>query len=318
METQDTHSQPRHPIGVVRSRTGLSPEILRAWERRYEAVVPGRSPGGHRLYSDRDIERLQLLRRLVQSGWRIGDVARRDLEELRGLEREHLASRLERDEPLASGTAPEISELFADAMRAVEELDRYGLERVLGEATVALTPAVFRHQFVVPLMKTIGDRWHDGSLRVAHEHLASEVVHAYIFGLQPTRAVLDSELRMVVATLGHSRHELGALLAASIALDEGWQVSYLGAEIPPEEIAAAVAQQGAQAVALSSIFSRDLLPLERDLRRLRQLMGEDVALFLGGDGFLPLASVLDEIGARLFRSLDDFAAYLQGPQPRGS
>ena len=65
----------RHPMRVVTRRTGLSADLLRAWERRHEVVKPSRSMGGRRLYSDDDIERLRLLYRATLAGRSIGQVA---------------------------------------------------------------------------------------------------------------------------------------------------------------------------------------------------------------------------------------------------
>src|SRR5687768_12427129 len=80
-------TDPRHPIGVVADRTGLSPDVLRVWERRYGVVEPQRSAGGQRLYSDADVERLVLLHRATRGGHGISHVAslsRAKLEDLVG------------------------------------------------------------------------------------------------------------------------------------------------------------------------------------------------------------------------------------------
>src|SRR5574338_1415492 len=78
----------RYPVRLVATRAGLSPHLLRAWERRYGVVTPGRSEGGQRLYSELDIERLGRLRRLVERGHAIGRIASLPLEELARLETE--------------------------------------------------------------------------------------------------------------------------------------------------------------------------------------------------------------------------------------
>jgi DNA-binding transcriptional MerR regulator len=78
----------RHPIQVVVRRTGLTADVLRAWEKRYGVIEPGRSEGGRRLYSDRDIERLRLLRRATGAGRRISQIAGLATEELAALVKE--------------------------------------------------------------------------------------------------------------------------------------------------------------------------------------------------------------------------------------
>lgn len=81
-------TEPRHPIGVVSARTGIPQDLLRAWEKRYDAVVPGRGATGRRLYTDADIDKLRLLKRAVATGRRISDVAALSLEELKALTQE--------------------------------------------------------------------------------------------------------------------------------------------------------------------------------------------------------------------------------------
>src|SRR5215218_6409458 len=88
MEAMPPDSDPRHPIGVVAERTGLTPDVLRVWERRYSVVEPSRSAGGQRVYSDADIERLSLLHRATRGGHNISQVATLSQEKLQDLVRD--------------------------------------------------------------------------------------------------------------------------------------------------------------------------------------------------------------------------------------
>src|SRR5512135_303854 len=85
MDHDSIYQAPRHPIRVVAERTGLSPDVLRAWERRYGVVAPARSAAGQRLYSDADIDRFALLAKATRSGRPHGPTASLPLEELRRL-----------------------------------------------------------------------------------------------------------------------------------------------------------------------------------------------------------------------------------------
>ena len=85
MPLPDNSAASLHPMRLVCLRTGLSPDLLRAWEKRYGAVTPVRSPGGQRLYSDADVARLTLLARAVESGRAIGQIAHLPLDDLQGL-----------------------------------------------------------------------------------------------------------------------------------------------------------------------------------------------------------------------------------------
>ena len=78
-------SETKHPIQIVSRRTGLSADVIRAWERRYKAVKPSRSANGRRLYSDNDVKKLMLLQRIISGGRRIGDIAKLNIKNLESL-----------------------------------------------------------------------------------------------------------------------------------------------------------------------------------------------------------------------------------------
>lgn len=306
--------KPQHPIGVVTSRTRLTPELLRAWERRYAAVVPSRSGTGRRLYSEADIEKLQLLKRLVDGGRRISDVAALSLPELRELEHGDRVARLEdtrRFVPSARGESDgAVAELLSRAAHAIEELDRRDFENVLAEATVKLSPTRLRDDLIVPLMTHIGEQWHAGGLRIAHEHMATVVIKSFLYAMQQKRPTSQSAPRLLACTLPGFRHELGALLAASVAAEQGWDVTYLGPDIPAAEIAAAVHQRQASAVLVSLVFTDDSSLLQQELRWLRELGGEGLTLIAGGDVAVAHRVLLDELGILCSDSLGDFAEQL--------
>ena len=121
MNDHSTYEEPRHPIRIVSSRTGIPQDLLRAWEKRYQAVVPARSPNGRRLYSDADINKLRLLKRAVSAGRRIGDVASLTIEELNSLiEEDRVQSGPEQP---AAETAPVMKNGYVNrALTALEKV----------------------------------------------------------------------------------------------------------------------------------------------------------------------------------------------------
>ncbi len=312
-------SEARHPIAVVRQRTRLSAELLRAWERRYGAVTPDRSPTGRRLYSDLDIERLRLLKQLTEGGRRISEVAGLPLQALQRLGQEDIAGRLVGERAPAPATAgvrtqaqrEQHAALLARALAAVADLDPRALRTVLGEAAVELNPALLREDFLAPLMVLIGQRWHEGSLRVVHEHLATAVVQSFVHALQQRPPLSETAPRLVAATLSGHRHELGTLLACATAADAGWEVAYLGPSLPAEEIAAAARQRQAQAVAIGLTVIDDIAFMQKELRWLRELLGEGVQLFAGGAAAADQGEFLASIGAILVPSLAEFSRSLR-------
>lgn len=300
----------RHPIQVVVRRTGLTADVLRAWEKRYGVIEPGRSEGGRRLYSDDDIERLRLLRRATGAGRRISQIAGLATEELAALVKED-----EREEAVVA-IEPDVEAVQAaevhlrDALTAVARLDARELEAVLGRAMVTLSASIFVERVAGPLMRRVGEMWSHGDVSPANEHLASAVLQRVVGKIIEAAEPPSSALSLVVATPAHQMHEFGALFAAATAAAEGWRVTYLGRDLPAVDIAAAARETSADAVALSIVHAPDTAVLESELRELRKQLAVNAPLLVGGAAVPSLRKVLDEIEAVQLSSMDEFRAIL--------
>jgi DNA-binding transcriptional MerR regulator/methylmalonyl-CoA mutase cobalamin-binding subunit len=303
MRSSPVHTEPRHPIGVVSARTGIPQDLLRAWEKRYGAVVPRRGPTGRRLYSDQDIEKLRLLKRVVAAGRRIGDVAALGIAQLHALVEED-ATEAAPATSLARKPADGGSYLGA-ALDALEQLDKNRLERVLSDAAVSMSTPMLRQTVIAPLLHTIGDRWQEGSLRIVHEHLASAIVRAFMAGFSNGSPSLAAPT-IVVTTPSGQRHELGAILAATAAGEYGWNVFYLGPDLPAEEIAAAVRQIQPRAIALSIVYQNGNLQVQEELRKLRRYVAPEIDIIVGGRAVASLQPFLEDAGIRWVEDLTHF------------
>jgi len=286
----------RHPIKVAARRTGLSADVIRVWEKRYGAVIPHRTERGQRVYSDDDVDRLRLLARVTAAGRRIGDVARLSRDELESLAREDEAAM---DAPPASGVGLDgyAGVYLRHALDAVEALDEHALDQAITVASIALSPTVLRRNVIFPLLHEIGDRWEAGTLRVAHEHLASALVRSFLGSVRNGHNLPEGAPHIVVTTPAGQLHELGALLVASAANESGWRATYLGPNLPAEEIAAAVRQKRARAVAISLVYPSGDPRLHDELRRLHRHLEGAAVLFAGGAAAPAYAEVLDEVHA---------------------
>jgi DNA-binding transcriptional MerR regulator/methylmalonyl-CoA mutase cobalamin-binding subunit len=298
----------------VARRTGLKPDLIRAWERRYGAVEPGRTETRRRFYSDEDIERLLLLRRVVSSGRGISQVAGLSNPELEALiEAEPATAAYTRPSAAAPEEIDEVAEAFLNrCLSAAQRLDVREMELELDRASLLFSRTHLIERVLVPLMRRIGDLWHQGALRPIHEHMASSVVRSFLGGMGGAYHPEVSAPHLVATTPARQRHELGALLAAATAAGEGWQVTYLGPDLPPEEIAAAALQKGARAVALSITYPPDDPMLVDDLRRLRRLLGPHTTLIVGGRACPAYNAVLQEIGAVRMEDLASLRRELHG------
>jgi methanogenic corrinoid protein MtbC1 len=264
-------------------------------------VEPGRSDGGQRLYSDDDVDRLVLLKRATDAGRSIRNVADLPTEELRGLVQE---------DRTALGPAevgdPRVDAALAASWKAVEAMDAEGLEMELRRAVVTLGSAAFTDRLVSQLLRTIGQRWVDGEMRPAHEHVATEVIKRVLnWMVEPARSDVGGP-GIVVGTLSGEMHELGALLAGATAALEGWHVTFLGHDLPPEEFALVASTVSARAVGISTVHPATVDGIPGQVARLLSDLSDDVDVVLGG----PAAHrVRDAVADARLHSVDTLAAF---------
>ncbi len=307
MDTISRSSEPRHPIRVVAERTGLSPTLLRAWERRYAVVEPERSDGGQRLYSDEQVDRLLLLRRSVDAGRSIGTIADRSTSELQRMldeDREARVARERADRPAAGAVD------LSAAIEAVRAMDASGLDRELRRLTVTLGAERFLDDALAPLLGSIGDEWRAGNLRPAQEHVASAVVRQ-ILGWLLERSRSDSDRRVVIGMLSGENHDLGGLLAATSAALAEWEVLFLGEDLPPSEIAAAARAMPASVVGLSIVSPLSWDGIPGQLEELLELLEPTTSVVLGGAFGAELRDLIDHPRVTAVGDLASFRTLLR-------
>ncbi len=309
-------TEPRHPINYVAKRSGLSTHAIRVWERRYGAVKPVRTGKNRRLYSDADIERLRLLKVITGAGHSIGHIATLPESELRTLAAASGASGTasarqptRSAKPAASDESPEA--LLARCRDAVAAMDAPALEQALLDASVALPQLRALEDVVAPLMRWVGNEWHEGRIRVAHEHLASATVGRFLAHVRATYPEAGPGPVIVVTTPSGQQHEIGAQLAALVAAMHGWRDVYFGANLPSAEIARAVRETGARAVALSVAFLGDNGVVAREIHDLRRMLPKSVQLVLGGVAASRHRAELEAAGAHCVDSLTAFRDRLE-------
>jgi DNA-binding transcriptional MerR regulator/methylmalonyl-CoA mutase cobalamin-binding subunit len=294
------------PIKVVAHRTGLSPHVIRIWERRYHCVAPDRSATNRRLYTEEDIERFRLLRLATESGHRISEVASLTLDALREIVQADVSGILPRasgNEARANG-GDDIRGLSESCLDAVKRLDARELQLLLAQASVAHSQTTVLEKLIVPLMEEIGDRWRDGQLRPTHEHLASAIIRSFLSNISTAYHVHEAAPVAVATTPIGQLHEIGSLLASAVSAAEGWSVTYLGPNLPAEDIAAAAKQARVRAIILSIVYPEDDPRVGSDLRRLRQLVGDEIVLLIGGRAAPAYQADVQAVGGHLIRDLD--------------
>ena len=298
-------TEARHPIRVVAQRTGLTSATIRAWERRYDAVGPRRSSGGQRLYTDEDVAHLRTLKALTDGGRSISSVAGLSPDDAEALLTEDISASA-RQPTMVVGVSAE--HRVDEAYDRVCAMDGAGLDRVLWRALVTHGASALLSEIVGPLLRRIGEGWESGEITPGHEHLASEVVEKIldrvVERLRPTNGPT-----MVVSTLPGERHGLGARLASSAAALDGWNVVYMGTDLPVEDVVVAAETLNARAVAISVVRGTDVAASADALMRLRTLLDPRTRLFVGGGGLEEIPDDLMPAGVIEIVGLQGFAAY---------
>lgn len=309
-------AQARHPIAVVAERTGLSQDVLRIWERRYGAVRPQRAAGGRRLYSDADIERLGLLHAATRAGRSIGQVAPMSTDALLALVGEDAEARA-RSVRTMIGTS-DAAALVETALALTQSLNASALDERLRRGAAFVGLPAFVESVAAPLLRRIGEEWHAGRLSPAHEHLASSVLHDIIVETMRAFPRRDGAPGVLVATPAGERHTIGAALVGAAAAVAGWNVLYLGADLPARDIADAARVAGVQAVAVSIVYVDDRERVLREMRALRSRLAPEITLIAGGAGASALAAELLAMGVRVESGVPGLLAELRASFGDGS
>lgn len=214
-------------IGSLAQRTGVPVDTLRAWERRYGVLHPTRTEGGQRRYGNEDVERVVWLAARVAEGQRISDA----VSALLAVEREEHAPEDECGPTAALAARLAAAARQGDGGRVDLELDR---------AFAALPLIQCMDLVVFPALAELGRRWAEGEAVVAAEHLLSEATERRLAGRLSAARRPQGPLGLVACPSGE-RHSVGALCLSALMAQDGWRVSFLGADTPLDE-ADAIAQ----------------------------------------------------------------------------
>jgi DNA-binding transcriptional MerR regulator len=276
-------------IKRVAKITGINPATLRAWERRYNLIAPGRTESGYRLYSDDDVAMLSRIKQFTSEGLTIGEAIARVRRALAPLP--------------ADAQAPELSDVRVQLRDSLLRFDRAGAlsgyER-LGH----LAPERRAQDVLLPVMREIGDLWEDGTAVVAQEHFASAFVREKLAAMI---AELDSGVgpgpEGVCAGAPGELHEFGLMACALQMAAGGWKVLYLGADVPLEETARVVRERKPALVCTSLVVRRGAAECGELAAELRRAAPRETAVVIGGAGVAPDMQPVD--GVRFARCVGE-------------
>jgi DNA-binding transcriptional MerR regulator/methylmalonyl-CoA mutase cobalamin-binding subunit len=269
----------QYPIRAVAKMTGLSIEVLRSWERRYQVVTPERNNRG-RIYSEADVERLRLLRTAVESGQAIGQVAELSNHELKALVTYVPAG--DRFETAVANDALSAHTGWGLLLKAIQSYDHLAVNHELGRLALLLNPVELIHQVALPLMNRVGEDWANGKMSIAQEHLISAALRNLLGSLMRMYARAETPAKLLFATPSGELHELGIMAAAMLTAAGGLGHIYLGANIPASEIADVVRQKSPQVVVLGMVGAEDIKQSVRELTQITRQLPPAIPIWVGG------------------------------------
>lgn len=293
---------PRYTIQTAARLSGLTQFVLRAWEKRYAVVHPARTVTNRRLYSDAEVERLTLLRKLTDEGLAISGIAGMNDGELRAL-----LMRIEDDAASKGGNAVDFAGWRTELLRQVQRLDAIALERTLFDAERALPRHSLIEHVLTPFVIEIGSGWREGRIRIVQEHLATSVLRRVLVALLNADIHPDGAARAVSATPSGQVHELGVLLAALALSTEGVPVTHLGTDLPAAEIASAARELGASLILLSVVYPPDDPLTFSELVELVRLLPTGSRLLVGGSSAPAYLARIDHPSVHLIENIDELA-----------
>ncbi|NDJ54029.1 MAG: MerR family transcriptional regulator, partial [Chloroflexi bacterium] len=226
-------NEPLYNLKAVIKETGLKPDTLRAWERRYGLPHPQRTAGGHRLYSQNDIDTVKWLIARQREGLSIS----RAVDLWQSLEQEGKdpfdefteESSYSLTDLSVEGTITELRERWIDACMAFNEQEA---KQILTQAFAIYPPETVCIEMLQKGIRDIGQEWYEGNVTVQQEHFASAQAMGRLEALvaaapPPTRAG-----RLIVACPPEEMHTFSPLLLTLLLRRRGWEVIYLGANVP--------------------------------------------------------------------------------------
>lgn len=262
--------QANYSIKALSAETGVSPYTIRAWEKRYSALAPARTPTNRRRYTTNDVKRLKLLNQGVDAGHTISAIANLTNEELESLV-----------EAGPGRTKVDTSEAVEHCLEYVAKLDSLSLERTLGALIKDLSVLDFARLVVTPFARRVGQGWEDGILTIAQEHLATAAVRASLDKLRSSFTPLTRAYTCVATTPTGQQHEIGALVSATLAAAYRWRSIYLGPNVPSLEIGDTCRMTRADALAIS-ITVGESETLRTEIEEIARHLPESVKVFVGG------------------------------------
>jgi len=254
-------------IGELSRRTGVKPDLLRAWERRYGLLEPQRTSGGFRLYPEAAVARVEAMRSHLAEGLSAAQAAR-------------MAAAAPAEPAMAS-----IASLLEELRSALDGFDEPRAQSVLDRMLASFTLETVLSDAVIAYLHELGERWERGEASVAQEHFASSVIRGRLLGLARGWGAGSGPLALLACPPGEE-HDLGLLTLGVVLHARGWRVAYLGPDTPMETLAQAAKNMRADWVVLAGLSAKRFRAVENEIA---DLSGEHRVALAGSGASADLA-----------------------------
>ncbi|MBL7716335.1 MAG: MerR family transcriptional regulator [Bdellovibrionales bacterium] len=307
---------------AVLRQTGLSADNLRAWEKRYGAVKPSRSPTGRRVYTDAEVHRLRLLCELVRMGHTIGKIA--------NLSDENLVSRLnqsksEKNSAQHSRVDEESTANLEALMKSVDQFDLAAVRSSLARLRYLNSPRRFAFELIPQVMFLIGKRIESGKISISQEHALSEIMRGHMNQIYDGLSTEDGTMKPVEALIFCTRegdpHDFGLMMAAIACRYRGYKTQYIGKNLPAESLVEATKKIKPTAI----VMGVSALPESEDkiapmdyVKAIDQKVSPGIEIWAGGSAARQLRKPSDRRDFWIFESIQDLETKLDLLKSKGA
>ena len=287
------------PSSDIEFETGFSSDLLRKWRQRYGFPPQEVLTNGKAAYSRETINRLLLIKRLLENGLMPAQVVSRSL-----LELDRLQQAITNESPNSSS-----NESIKKLIERLNHMDQEGFLALLVKARSMGTLTEFVTNTVAPLLISIGVAWSKGEIGIYHEHLCSSIVERYLHAELLLYKPKGHFPIILFATPPEEHHILGLLMAEVIFAEQGAQTINLGRSIPLNDLKLAAIAGRANIVALSFSHSMPIRRIKPILTHLRHILPKNVEVWVGGSGIK--IKKRPQEGVRIFSGFEEAIVAIQ-------
>ena len=277
-----------YPIRAISELTGVPTTTLRAWERRYGLLKPSRTAKGHRLYSGEDIDLVKDIVKLLKSNHTISE-----------------AIRIIKNPELNAVASTEVEGHWAvyqqRLLKSIENFNEKNLDTTYNEALSIYPIDMVTQEVIIPVLQLLGERWQEREAGIAEEHFFSAFLRNKLGARLHHESHRSRGNKILVSCFPGEYHELGILLFSIAALGHGYQVLYLGTNLPLSQLSKVVERTDVSAVLLSGtgvgVWQKDI---EAELKTIISSM--TIPLLFGGELSAAHREKLESLGGHVLGS----------------